>query len=77
VEEQHLEETGQQTEGDHECRGRDQEREQPWAKQPLRKDSWKPEQNAPGKMEAKPAGKCGKGCWKCGKEGHIEAECPD
>jgi len=75
IKERCLEESGQQMDGgDQEQQGK----EQPWTRRPAKKyPAGKPEQKAPGKTETKPASKHGKGCWKCGKGGHIAAKCPE
>jgi len=62
--------------------GEDQEqhgkqRELPLTKELSRKDLGKADQKVPGKLKAKSASKPGKGCWNCGKEGHIQAQCPE
>jgi len=41
-----------------------------------RKDLRKADQKVPGKLKVQSAKKLGKGCWNCGKEGHIQVQCP-
>jgi len=75
IEEQRLGEAERRTHGE------DQEqhvkqRELPWAKELPRKDLGKAHQKVSEKLKAKSANKPGMGCWNCGKEGHIQAQCP-
>jgi len=42
-----------------------------------RKDLGKADQKVQGKLKAKSASRPGKGCWNCGKEGHIQTQCPE
>jgi len=80
IEEQCLEKSGQHVDGgdwEHRGREKEQDKEWPWAKQmPSKKLAGKLEQKTPSK-ELKLVGMCGKGCWQCGKEGHLAAECPE
>jgi len=52
-------------------------RELPWTKELPTKDLGKADQKVPGKLKAKSANKPGKGCWNCGKVGHIQTQCPE
>jgi len=80
IEEQRLEEAERRThqEGwEQHGRGRERSREQSWTKWQSEKEQAKEkEQGSPGE-DSKPKFQREKGCWQCGKEGHIAAECPE
>jgi len=76
IEEQRLGETERGTPGEDQVQHCKQ-RELPRTKELPRKDLGKADQKVPGKLKAKSASKPGKGCWNCGKEGHIQAQCPE
>jgi hypothetical protein len=52
-------------------------REQLWTKWQAEKEQAKEKEQESLGEDSKPTLQRGKGCWQCGKEGHIVAECPE